>query len=155
MRRIGAVVVGLVLLAAACGDVNISPTAPAAPFFTGSGLGVRNLEITGSLTAEDGTVVEARVLFDGKELAGSNVVCPLPAGCTRLDLKATTTSPAGRHTVSFQVLRQPSETTTYLAQTKVRITRDGLTFVLPFSPDPIRAALRAGESITFEFDLID
>jgi hypothetical protein len=142
------------LLAATCGDVNFHATAPS-PVVPGTGAGVRNLTITGSLTAEQGGCIEARVLYDGRELPGSTVVCPDDEGCTRLNLAAETTTASGLHMLSFQVLRQPLAATTYVAEVTIRMTREGLDFVLPISPDRVRATLRAGETVDFELRFVD
>jgi len=145
----------LALTAAACGDVKVDWTAPTPVFPNGGAAGIRNLQITGSLTAEQGTCIEARVLFDGKEVPGSGIVCADASGCTRLDLAAVTTSESGRHTISFQVLRQPLDSTVYIAEVTIRLTREGLPFMLPISPTPVRATLKAGESVTFELNFTD
>lgn len=151
---LGLSILAAALTAAACGDVNISPTEPDFSF-SSDGVGIRSLQIAGSLTAENGTCLEATVLYDGKELPGSNVLCPDAAGCTAMDLAAVTTSAAGRHTISFKVLNQPLEATVYVAKVTVRVSREGLPFVLPISRGPVRATLRAGESVTFEFNFVD
>lgn len=142
------------LLAAACGDVNFHATAPS-PVVPQTGAGIRTLAITGSLTAEQGGCIEARVLYDGRELPGSTVVCPDDAGCTRLNLSAETTTASGLHTLSLQVLRQPLAATTYVAEVTIRITREGLDFVLPISPNQVRTTLRAGETVNFELSFAD
>lgn len=142
------------LAAAACGDINFQPTTPTW-VFPGGGAGIRTLYITGSLTADRGTCLEARVLYDGRALPGSTVVCPDPGGCIRLDLSAETTTGGGRHTLSFQVVRQPGGDAVYVAEVSVRMTREGLGFVLPIRPDPVRATLHAGEVVSFRLDFAD
>ena len=149
------VIFAAALVAAACGDVNIGPTQPWTPPSGDGAAGIRTLRITGSLTAEQGTVPQATVLFDGGELSGSRVECSEAAGCGKLDLAATTTSPAGTHTISFQVRRQSLEVVEYVAEFNVWVTRAGLPFVLQFDPPPIRATLRAGETVSFQFEFRD
>jgi len=149
---------------ACTGDMNFSPTAPTSgdfpfgdgdfPFDPDGTLGPgRNLAIVGSLTAEQGTCFEATVLYDGKELAGARTVCREPSGCTNLKLTAfTTSSTSGRHTISFQVLRQSSRAVPYLADATVRVSRDGISWDgvnLPLGWT--HAKLRAGESVDFDF----
>jgi len=143
------------LLAVGCGDINFNtPTTPTWTF-PGSGAGIRTLQITGSLTAEQGTCIEARVLYDGRELPDSRTVCPDEAGCVRLDLSGETTTGAGRHTLSFQVLRQPDGATAYVADVSIRLTREGLSFVYRMSPDPVRKTLRAGDTVSFQLSFQD
>jgi hypothetical protein len=136
----------------ACGDVNISPTGPTfgdAPFApVGGG---RNLEIVGSLTAEQGSCFEATVLYDGEELAGARTVCGKASGCARLKLTALARSSTGHHTISFQVLRQSPAAVRYVAHGSVVVSRDGLSLggvTLPLGPTGAR--LRPGESVSFD-----
>jgi hypothetical protein len=145
----------LALTSAACGDLNIDWTTPTPAWPSGSAAGIRNLHITGTLTAEQGACVEARILFDGTEIPGSTVECADAGGCTRLELTGVTTSESGRHVISLQVLRQPLETTVYVGEVKIQLTRDGLPFQVAISPQPTRATLRAGESVTFDLTLTD
>lgn len=142
------------LLAPACGDVKVEPWAPTWVFPRG-GVGLRTLHITGSLIAEQDGCFEARVLYDGQELPDSTVVCPDASGCIRMDLTAETTTVAGRHTLALQVVRQPRDATVYVAQVSVRMTRDGLGFVLPYTPDPVRTTLRPGGIVSFELQFQD
>jgi len=151
----GLIVLIAAVTAVACGDVNVDLTRPFDLIDTGTGVGLRTLEITGSLTASQGACFEATVLYDGKELDGAGVVCPDKEGCPRLDLSAVTTTDSGRHTLSFRVLRQSRDTIDYQARVLIRITRDGLPFEIFLTPDPIRAALLAGEVVSFEFELLD
>jgi len=150
----GVLVVLGALLAPGCGDVNIEPWSPTWVFPRG-GVGLRTLHITASLTAEQGGCIEARVLYDGQALPDSTVVCPDAAGCVRLDLTAETTTGSGRHTLALQVVRQPHDATVYVARVSMRMTRDGLGFVLPISPDPVRTTLRAGGIVSFELQFLD
>ena len=146
----------LVLMAAAvalaCGDVSFDLTRPLFPIDTSTGIGLRTLEITGSLTAAHGTCFEATVLYDGVELEGSRIVCSAAEGCSRLDLSAVTDTESGRHTISFQVIRQSRDAIDYRAQLRIRISREGLPFELFLTPDPIRALMVAGEVVTFEVE---
>lgn len=142
------------VLAGGCGDVNVGPLSPT-PTSPGTGVGIRMLHITGTLTAEQGGCVEARVLYDGTPLPNSTVVCPDESGCARLALAGETTTTAGRHTLALQVLRQQQDSTVYLAEVTVRMTREGLTFVLPLSPSPVRTALRAGDAVSFALQFVD
>jgi hypothetical protein len=137
------------LLAACDNDVNFSPTAPAWPPVTP--VGERSLQISGSLTAERGSCLEATVLFDGVELEGARTVCPDRGGCATLTFAAVTSSGAGRHTISFQVLDQTATTVEYLAQGEALITRDGLGLGgVRIGLGPELATLRPGESVSFE-----
>jgi hypothetical protein len=136
-------------------DINFNPTAP-----TFSDIAVfpnttsieegRSLEIHGSLRTEHGTCLEATILFDGKELAGGRTVCPKETGCAFVELTADTHSTSGHHTISFQVLSQSQEVVDYVAEGRVRMTREGLPFASTMNLDPIRAALRPGESVAFD-----
>ena len=73
-----------------------SPTAPPAVF---------SVLIAGGFVTIDGGLLEATILFDGVEVEGARIACPFTAGCATRDLNGTTTASAGRHTVSFQVIR--------------------------------------------------
>lgn len=153
-RRGGLAILAAALAATSCGDVDLSPVAPSESWRPGN-VGVRTLQVTASLTAEQGACVEAQVLYDGMAVPGSTVLCPDAPGCARLDFNVRTTSTSGRHTLSLQVVRQSLDRATYVAEAHIQITRDGLPFLLPISPDPIRAALRAGERVDFELTFVD
>ena len=66
-------------------DINFNPTSPTFPFTsstTTSRIGeIRNLDISGTLTAEQGACLEATVLLDGEELSGARTTCPEASGC--------------------------------------------------------------------------
>lgn len=139
----------------ACGDVNFDLTRPVTPIYTSSGVGLRTLEISGSLTAAHGTCFEATVLYDGLEIAGSRVVCSDAEGCRKFNLTAVTSTDSGRHTISLRIIRQSRELIDYRAEIAIRISREGLPFVLPISPEPVRATLQAGQEATFEIEFFD
>lgn len=153
-RRGGLAILAAALVAASCGDVDVNPAAPSEALPSGA-VGIRTLQVTASLAAEQGACLEARVLYDGMAVPGSTIVCPDSSGCARLDFNVTTTSTSGRHTLSLQVVRQSLDRATYVADVHIQLTREGLPFRLPISPDPIRAALRAGERVDFEFVFLD
>jgi len=138
-------------------DVNFNPTAPpfpnlmAWPDVTTAGAG-RNLEIVGSLTAEQGSCLAATVLYDGEELAGARAVCSKASGCAKLELRADVRSTAGRHTISFQVLNQSAEHVDYVAEGRVLVFREGIALVTTISLEPTRATLRPGQSVRFEVE---
>lgn len=70
-----------------------------------------------------------------------------------LELTARVESNTGRHTISFQVLRQSAETVGYSIEGMVTVSRPGvplLSLILPLGPS--RTALRAGESVTFDIE---
>lgn len=146
------------LTAVACdNDVNFNPTRPSVPFVPTWSNGAiaegRNLQIAGTLTAEQGTCLAATVLFDGEELSGARTTCPQASGCATLKVAARVQSDAGRHTIAFQVLRQSPEAVRYRAEGTARVTRDGLpaiTLTLPLGPT--RTLLRAGESVSFDVE---
>lgn len=135
-------------------DVNVNPTAPTFPSFTPAGPG-RSLEILGSLTAAQGSCLEATVLYDGQELEGARAVCREAAGCATLELSAVAHSDPGHHTISFQALRQAPEAVDYWAEGAVRVSRDGLPFEATIALEPTRARLRSGQSVTFEIHFLN
>jgi len=149
-RALQVVLWAAVLILAACdNDVNFSPTAPDWPPVTP--VGERSLQISGSLTAERGSCLEATILFDGVELAGARSVCPNPSGCATQTLSAVTQSSSGRHTISFQVLDQSAAAVEYLAQGEVLVTRNALGLGgVRIGLGPELATLRPGESVSFE-----
>ena len=140
-------------------DVNISPTAPTFPNFTfpnvtTAGPG-RSLEIRGSLTAHQGSCLEATILYDGRELEGARAVCREGPGCAKLELTADVLSTGGHHTISFQVLSQSSEVVDYVAEGSVLVSREGLPFLMTIDLEPTRATLRPGESVNFDVDFLN
>lgn len=155
-----ALVLSVALTAFACdNDVNINPVAPALPHWTfpnatteGPG---RTLEISGSLTATEGSCIEATVLYDGEELAGGRTLCREESGCAKLELNADVDSTSGRHTISFQVMSQSPEAIEYIAEGKVLVTRENIPFAMTLDLAPIRATLRPGERVTFEVDFMN
>ena len=136
-------------------EVNFNPLEPSFPLPTSATLEVpvgagRDLEITGTLRAEQGAVFEATVLYDGVELEDARAVCQRTSGCATLRLTAFAESSVGDHTISFQALRQSTRAVPYVAQGTVRVLRDGVFLggvSLPLGPH--RARLRAGESVSF------
>jgi hypothetical protein len=156
-RAVLVLVCAAALTAVACdNDVNFSPVAPTFPNLQNIGnvttAGSRSLEISGSLTATQGSCLEATILYDGKELEGARAVCREGPGCARLELTADVLSASGHHTISFQVLSQSSEVVDYVAEGSVLMFREGLPFVMTIDLEPTRATLRRGESVTFGVD---
>lgn len=140
------------LTAVACdSSVSFNPTAPEFPFAEpGSG---RNLQISGRLVTEQGSCLEATVLYDGMELKKARAACPKASGCAKLELEASLLSTSGHHTISFQVLRQSAEAVDYRVEGSVLVRRQGMAL----AGDTIRlrptsARLRAGEMVTFEIE---
>ena len=73
-----------------------------------------------------------------------------------MDLFATTLSETGHHTLSFRVLDQSAEEVSYLAEATVWITREGISLPpLEVLLTPVRATLRPGEEVHFDFDFVD
>lgn len=141
-------------------DVTFSPTAPTFPNLqnignvTTAGPG-RSLEIRGSLTAKQGSCLEATILYDGRELEGARAVCREGPGCAKLELTADVLSTGGHHTISFQVLSQSSEVVDYVAEGSVLVSREGIPFLMTIDLEPTRATLRPGESVTFDVDFLN
>jgi hypothetical protein len=150
-RRALALLLYSLALAGCDNEMTFSPVAPS--FDPSSALGpLRSVDIIGSLTAEDGSCIEATILYDGRELPGARTVCSKASGCARLDLTGVVQSTTGRHTLSFQVLRQSSETVDYRAAATIVVSRDGLPMTASLTLEPARSALRAGEALTFDFE---
>lgn len=142
-----------VVTVAACGDVNVGPVAPEWP---DPEPGIRTLQISGDLRAQDGSCFEATVLYDGEEVADARTVCARARGCARLELEATVRSWSGHHTISFQVLRQSQNVVDYLAEGTVLVSRDGVSLggvAMPLKPS--QARLREGGVVSFEIDFRD
>jgi hypothetical protein len=137
-------------------DVNFNPAAPTFPLFEPVE-SWRTLEIDGTLRSESeqGSGLEATVLYDGRELEGARVTCASDSGCTELRLTATVRTQGGHHTISFQVLSQSVDSVEYRAEGTVRVRRDGLAWVLTLPLRPTRATLRSGGRVDFELDLLD
>jgi len=149
-----ALIIAAAFVAAACDvSTNVGPVGPLP--ISGSGLGARSLQISGTLVAEQGSTLEATVLYDGLELPGARVTCPDAGGCAALDLVATTESGAGRHSISFQVLRQSRETIRYRAEATVLVSRQNFSPVATLDLGSRRSTLGAGESVDFEIALWD
>lgn len=150
------------VLLTGCGDVSVTgPTLPSAlpqgPQQGSPSTSVRMLEIVGSLNTDLGSCVEATILYDGQELVGARSVCQEDSGCTQLELTALARSSSGRHTISFQVLRQSPVAVDYFVGGTIRVSRVDLalgTSVTLFL-EPTRATLRSGESVTFDVDFRD
>lgn len=138
-------------------QLNISPTVPTFTEITTNVGSLRNLQISGNLESEQGSIVRATILFNGHEIQGARTRCDLPDGCADLDLQGVISSPTGRHTLTFKVLRQSEESSQYLASGSIEVTRTGIQLPDPAVIDlePVRASLSAGEGITFEFELSD
>jgi hypothetical protein len=155
MRVLQVLVCAGVLTIVACDNaVNISPTAP--QWTNIAPVGSRSLQISGSLTAERGSCLEATILYDGRELADARATCPYPGGCAELELAATTPSSSGHHTISFQILRQSQEFIAYLAEGTVVVSREGLPLGgVTLSLGPAHAKLRSGGVVTFDLEFRD
>lgn len=136
-------------LVACDNSVNFSPTEPRYTDFPP--VGERTLQVSGSLTAEAGSCLEATVLYDGVELPGARAICSDPRGCAELELAAVTRTGSGRHTISFQVLDQSAEVVEYSVRGEVLVTREGLALGgVKISLGPTSATLRPGEIVTFD-----
>jgi len=153
-RALRALVGVAALTGLACDNsMNFSPTAPDWSDWPTSAAGTRNLQISGTLEIEGGACLEATVLYDGRELRGARSRCPQSPGCARLELEASTPSETGRHTISFQVLRQSQEVLDYVAEGTVRVSREGVALggvAMSLGPKPAR--LEAGEAVSFEVE---
>lgn len=150
---LGATVLVAALTAVACGNsMKFSPTQPDWPLVEPqSG---RSLQISGTLVAEQGSCLEATVLFDGQEIEGARVICAKAKGCATLKMQASLITDVGHHTISFQVLRQSAEVVDYMAKGAILVSRDGLALggvTLPLGPTP--ASLNPGGMVSFEFEL--
>jgi hypothetical protein len=129
---------------ACSGEVNV--TAPEFPTFESQGQG---FQVAGTLTADEGSVLEATILFDGREMLGARAFCATPNGCNELHLDAATFgATSGQHTIAFQVLRQSSSQVKY--EVEGEIVPD-LASADDIALGPKRATLEAGESVAFEF----
>lgn len=154
-------VLAAALTVVACdNEVNFNPTAPTFsdlttfPNATSTGTS-RSLEILGSLTSEQGSCLEATILYDGEELAGARAVCPDGSECAKVELTAEAQSTSGHHTISFQVLGQSAEAMDYVAEGRVLVSREGIPMVMTIDLEPTRATMRSGESVTFEVDFLN
>jgi len=137
-------------------SMSFNPTAPQWPDWNSSLAGVRTLEIDGVLQAQDGSCLEATVLYDGLEVPGARSRCPSPAGCSQLELTTSFQSTSGQHTIAFQVLRQSRELADYRAQGSVRVSREGVNLGgVPMRLGPTVATLAAGETVSFEIQFSD
>ena len=130
---------------ACSGEVNV--TAPEFPTFESQGQG---FQVDGTLTADDGSVLEATILLDGREMLGARAFCAQPGGCDQLHLQAATFgATAGHHTIAFQVLRQSSSRVEYKVEGEIVPDLDTADLI---ALGPALATLKAGESVMFEFD---
>ena len=152
-RAFQALVWAAAMMLVACdNDLTFSPTAPTFPNFAPVGTG-RSVEISGSLTAAEGSCLEATVLFDGAEVAGARARCPNSRGCAEMDLDAITHTSPGHHTISFRVLRQSSEAVSYSAAGRIQVSRDGLSMSSTIPLEPRRATLRTGDGVTYDVEI--
>ena len=146
----------LVLVVGGCdNEMNIGPTAPHVPQFSLTGNPVWTLHISGSLEAANGSLLSATVFLDGREVDGARIQCEEVTGCKRLALEGLVgTSFRGHHPLTFQVLRQTREIDDYLATGTVEVSRVEAPSADPvvIQLEPIRAALRAGEGVTFDVE---
>jgi len=130
---------------ACSGEVNV--TAPEFPTFTSEGQG---FHVAGTLTAVEGSVREATILFDGREMLGARAFCAKSGGCNELYLDAATFgATSGEHTIAFQVLRQSSSRVKYKVEGEIAPDLDTADNI---ALGPARATLEAGESVIFEFE---
>ena len=146
------------LMLAACDNrVQIGPTEPQFQAFTPTEGGLRTLNITGTLVADQGSCLKATILFNGTEINGARAKCHSAQGCTDLHLAGVVSAPAGYHTITFKVLRQSADIEDYLATGAVGISGLELDFLEPVSIElrPTRAALQAGEGVSFDLNLYD
>ena len=125
----------------------VNVTAPEFPTFESQGQG---FQVAGTLSADNGSVLEATILFDGREMLGGRAFCAKPAGCNQLYLQASTFgATAGQHTIAFQVLHQSSSRVKYKAVGEIEPDLDTADNI---ALGPAQATLEAGESVSFEFD---
>ena len=106
----------------------------------------RTLEISVTLTALEGSCVEATLFYDGVELAEAHRTCA--DGCTRLELSAFTPRTAGDHTLEVRVLRQSREAVDYRVAGEALIIGSTPRFSIPLGPT--QQTLRAGESVSYQ-----
>lgn len=147
---------GLVLVA--CDNqMNISPTVPTFTDITTNFGAIRTLRISGSLVAEQGSCLRATILFNGVEIQGARTRCEDAQGCAELELAGEIGAPAGHHTITFEVLRQSAESQEYRVTGRVEVSGADLRFLEPaiLNLRPKRAALQAGEGVSYEIDLLD
>ena len=98
------------VLVACDNQMNISPTVPTfTEFHLQRRRAIRTLRISGSLVAEQGSCLKATILFNGVEIQGARSRCEDAQGCVDLELAGDIGTPAGHHTITFQVLRQSAE----------------------------------------------
>ena len=144
-------------LVACDNELNISPTAPSFIDVDANVEALRTLHIHGSLNAETGSCVRATILFDGLEILGARTRCADSDGCEEIALEGVISAFAGRHTITFQVLRQADPVQDYLAAGEVEITRAGIDLPDPARLElaPVREELSAGQGVTYTIDLID
>jgi len=147
-RRALAVSICAVALTGCDNTASLNPAAPSfQPLTLGPG---RSVEIFASLAAEQGSCMEATILYDGVEVPGARAECANANGCVRLDLTGAARTATGRHTISLQVLSQSPEAVDYLATTTILVSRDGSSQSVTLPLEPSRATLRAGQSVRFE-----
>ena len=128
-------------------DNSVDVTAPEFPTLTPQW---QTFQIIGTLSAVQGSCLEATILYDGIELPGARTVCAQVGGCAQLELRAGhIVATPGRHTIAFQVLSQSPLLVEYLAAGEV-VAELGPADPVPFGP--VRTTLEAGQRVTFEFD---
>lgn len=144
-RKWMVVLLAAAVISIACsGEVNV--TAPEFPTFEAQGQG---FQVAGTLTAVQGSVLEATILFDGREMLGARAFCDNSGGCNQLHLDAATFgATAGQHTIAFQVLRQSSSRVKYKVEGEIVPDLDTAESI---ALGPVQATLEAGESVAFEF----
>ncbi len=106
--------------------------------------------LTGTLISEDGSCLEARLLYNGKHVGRNSCQSGPGRDCTEMRLAGYSDKGSGLHTVELQVLRQDPAAVIYKAELEVRDRPFG---PLELSLGPTRETLREGEGVTFEFEL--
>lgn len=145
-------ILAVALALAAC-DNDIEITAPQIPtsnpgVFTSSEW-VQTLHISGTLSAAQGSCLEATILFDGQEIVGARTACFTPDGCATLELRGRAFSVnRGQHTIAFRVLRQSPQVVEYQAAGNVLVELSHLSYDMPLGP--AQATLGSGESVIFD-----
>lgn len=149
----------LALAVAGCdNEMNFGPTAPQFPPIPPTGDATWSLHISGSLTAANGSLLSATILFDGQEIEGARIQCEEVKGCAQLELEGVVgTHFRGHHPMIFQVLSQAAESDDYLATGVVEVSRVDAPSLDPIviQLEPTRATLQAGEGVTFDVEFWD
>ncbi len=143
----GALLVLAAALALAACDNDVDITGPDIPDFTPPAGAVW---VAGTLTAtSEGGCLEARLLYDGTSI--SRAFCQGDGeNCAEIKLQGFKEKRSGRHTLEIRVERQSPAEVVYRAQLELRSAPSGP----PYQRlGPATAALREGESVSFEVDI--